>query len=64
MLKMRELMLKMREWANLECGATLGECKNVSVNAKSSLAAILALQVSVILSTFEAKNNKRLLTKL
>jgi hypothetical protein len=31
--------------------------KNVSANAKSSLAAILPLQVSVILSTFGAKIN-------
>ena len=29
--------------------------KNISANAKSSLAAILPLQVSAILSTFEAK---------
>ena len=56
MLNMRELMLKMREWANLGAWQLSANAKNVSDNTKSSLAAILTLQDSFFLSTFEANN--------
>lgn len=52
MFKMRESMLKMREWESLWVGRLSANAKKVSANAKSSLTAILALHISVFLSTF------------
>ena len=49
-------MFKIREWANLGAWQLSANAKNVSDNTKSSLAAILTLQDSFFLSTFEANN--------
>ena len=59
MLKMRELMFKMREFADREVGRLTSKAKKVTAKAKSSLAAILALQASFFLSTFGVKISKR-----
>jgi hypothetical protein len=56
MFKMRELMFKMREFADREAGRLTSKAKKVTAKAKFSLAAILALQDSFFLSTFEANN--------
>ena len=56
MFKMRESMLKMREWESLWAGRLSANAKKVSANAKSSLTAILALHISVFWGTFVVNN--------
>lgn len=45
----------MREFADREADRLTSKAKKVTVNAKSSFAAILALHASAFLSTFEVK---------
>ena len=56
MLKMREWMFKMREFADREAGRLTSKAKKFTAKAKFSLAAILALHDTIFFCIFVVNN--------